>query len=143
FYYGEEGARDAADCFAEGARNIDYMAEKYPLTEHAAENAIGLLAHTREAFERLKADSLCPVAYAPLPYCGMRIADCGLESGTKIQSNESDSTLLENPQSAFRIPQSLSPPFGLIIFAYLSRNRRLDTILEAFADLPEREHSRM
>ena len=144
FYYGEEGARDAAECFAENARNIDYMAEKYPLTEHAAENAIGLLVHTREAFERLKADSVCPVAYAPLPFShyGMRISDCGLESRMKTETVDVLQPFL-NPQSEIRIPQSDVPPFRLIIFGYFSRNRRLDTILEAFAELPEREQFRM
>src|SRR5205085_8262168 len=121
FYYGEEGARDAAECFAENARNIDYMAEKYPLTEHAAENAIGLLVHTREAFERLKADSVCPIAYAPLPFshCGMRIADCGLESRQKIQPDECDSTILQHPPSAIRNAQLFFQPFRLIVSCYL------------------------
>ncbi|HMF54832.1 MAG TPA: glycosyltransferase [Pyrinomonadaceae bacterium] len=133
FYYGEEGARDAAECFAGDARNIDYMAEKYPLTEHATENACGVLVHTREAFEKLKAESLYPVAYAPLPFDS---SHCRLKSRLKTEALNFSSISSSNPQS-------LDAPFRLIVFGYLGRNRRLDSILEALAALPERERFRL
>ncbi len=119
FYYGEGGARDAAESFAQDARNIDYMAERYPLTEHAAENAVGILVHTREAFEQLKARSHCPVAHTPLPFYELKNSEPPIN------------------------PKSNAPPYRLVIFGYLSRNRRLDAVLEALAELDERERFRL
>src|SRR5712691_2519381 len=46
-YYGDEGRRDAEECFRNDARNIAYMAERYPLTQLAVENSLGLVVHTQ------------------------------------------------------------------------------------------------
>lgn len=124
-YYGEQGRLDAIDCFKQEARNIDWMAERYPLTELATENALGVLVHTRDAFEQLKRVGARPLAYAPLPYgAGPRPAR------------------LHDAQEGGR-GAGQGPPFRLIVFGYLGRNRRLESLLRALAEFPRRDHFRL
>src|SRR5882672_433535 len=52
-YYGETGRLDAAESYDNDARNIGYMAERYPLTQLAVENALGVVVHTKESFTAL------------------------------------------------------------------------------------------
>ncbi len=111
-FYGEEGRRDAAICFQQDARNIDYMAERYPLTELALENASGVVVHTPEAFNVLSQKNLWPVAYAPLPF---------------PTEQRSDRTRRE------------AGPYRLIVFGYIGRNRRLKSILLALAQSDYKE----
>jgi glycosyltransferase involved in cell wall biosynthesis len=124
-YYGEQGRLDAFECFKQEACNIDSMAERYPLTQLATENALGVLVHTREAFAQLKLDRLRPAAYAPLPY----------EAGPRPQPVQASS---EDSVGAIN-----GPPYHLIVFGYLGRNRRLDALLEALAEFPQKEHFRL
>ncbi len=119
FYYGEEGRRDAADCFLNDARNINEMAEKYPLTELALENSAGVVVHTQQAFAELQGNLSQPVAYLPLPFAS-RFAG-GSKPGHQQPAGERDRK------------------FRLIMFGYIGRNRRLDAALRAFAGMPERE----
>jgi glycosyltransferase involved in cell wall biosynthesis len=114
FYYGKEGLRDGAECYDSDASNINYMAERYPLTEFALSNALGVLVHNKEAFHKLSEPGSWPVAYAPLPF--------NLDGGTDGYAERGS-----------------LPPFRLVIFGYLSRNRRLDQVLEALASLPHRD----
>jgi glycosyltransferase involved in cell wall biosynthesis len=116
-YYGEEGRRDAAECFRNHARNIDYMAARYPLTLLAVENALGVIVHSEEAFENLSQQSKWPVACVPLPF------------PSKLSANSE--IVAKGPRDA--------PPYKLILFGYIGRNRRLDALLEALAGLPERD----
>lgn len=124
FYYGAEGRRDAAQCFKTDARNIDEMAERYPLTQLALRGALGCVVHTHAAFEELKDESNCPVVYAPLPF--------EARSQTKREQPSVDDEKGAD-----------GPPFRLIIFGYLGRNRRLDAVLKALAEFPEREKFRL
>ena len=119
FYYGQKGRSDAAECFKHDGRNILYMAEHYPLTELALENALGVLVHTQSAFAALKREHRWPVAYAPLPFA---------------------STLgLPQAQSSRSSARARHSPYHLVVFGYIARNRRLDAVLTALAELPERE----
>jgi glycosyltransferase involved in cell wall biosynthesis len=114
-YYGEAGRRDAAESFRNEARNIAYMSEHYPLTELAVENALGVVVHTQESYQALAKDQQWPLVYAPLPFAaGAKTA--GLSDEAK----------------------PAGPPYRLIVFGYIGRNRRLDSILKALAKLPER-----
>jgi glycosyltransferase involved in cell wall biosynthesis len=124
-YYGEQGRLDALECFKQEARNIDSMAERYPLTQLATENALGVLVHTREAFAQLKLERLRPAAYAPLPY----------EAGPRPQPSRTSS---ENEGGA-----NNGPTYRLIVFGYLGRNRRLDALLKALAEFPQKEQFRL
>jgi hypothetical protein len=66
-YYGQIGHRDA-EAFWHGCLTIDYMAESYPLTSLAVDNALGVLVHSAQGWDDLKRKHPCPVVYAPLPY---------------------------------------------------------------------------
>lgn len=111
-YYGEEGRRDAAESYHNEARNIGYMAERYPLTRLAVENALGVVLHTQESFDTLSRSAQWPVVYAPLPFASEAISS--------------------------QRPRDTGPPYRLIVFGYIGRNRRLDSLLQALAELPER-----
>jgi glycosyltransferase involved in cell wall biosynthesis len=114
-YYGANARSDAKECFNTSARNIDYMAEQYPLTELALENVLGVMVHTPDAFKALEPKAEWPLAYAPLPF----------PSGGHLDS---------------RPP---GPPYRLIIFGYLGRNRRIESVLKALAELPEKDQFRL
>jgi glycosyltransferase involved in cell wall biosynthesis len=114
-YYGDEGRRDAADCYRNDARNIQYMAERYPLTELAIENALGVIVHTQETFAALAENSRAPITYAPLPFAA------------------------SGPAEQHQTRQSAGPPYRLIVVGYIGRNRRLEAVCNALAALPEKD----
>jgi glycosyltransferase involved in cell wall biosynthesis len=124
FYYGEKGRADAAALAGNQGLSIDEMAERYPLTLLALENALGVLVHTEEAFHQLKNMNLWPVAYAPLPFAA------AARHG-------------ERGQSQALASRAVGPPYRLVVFGYISNNRRLDILLKALADLPERDRFRL
>ncbi len=109
-YYGEEGRRDARSSYQNDARNIDFMAERYPLTDLALENAHAVLVHTTDAFDALRKNQQWTLAYAPLPF--------------PMIDQPSDSTT-RNRESKYR----------LVLFGYIGRNRRLSSVLKALAGL--------
>ena len=113
-YYGEEGRREAAESFRDDGRNIQYMAERYPLTHLALENALGVIVHSRESYDALAAEAKWPIVYAPLPFAA-------------------------SSQSPIKPRRSHGPPYHLIVFGYIGRNRRLDAVLKALAELPEKD----
>jgi glycosyltransferase involved in cell wall biosynthesis len=112
FYYGAEGQHDGEECFKRGAPIMHYLAERYPLTLHALENALGVLVHTPDAFHILKEENLWPVAYAPLPYAA---------------------------EMSDQAPLLSEEPYHLIIFGHLGDNRRLDVLFKALAELPTKD----
>lgn len=111
-YYGSESRNDAVNSFRTNARNIDYMAERYPLTEHALENAIGVVVHTDEAFAELSSRTEAPLAMIPLPFPAQPL---------KRSSPAQEKTK------------------RLILFGYIGRNRRLSSVLKALAGLAEKQ----
>ena len=115
-YYGEQGMRDATECFYGQARNIGYMAEQYPLTRFAVEDQLGIVAHTQEAYDALSSDQNCPVVLAPLPFA---------------------------PRNETVPTKQAGPPYRLIVFGYIGRNRRLVPIFRALAQLPERNQFKL
>jgi glycosyltransferase involved in cell wall biosynthesis len=76
------------------------------------------LVHSQEAFEYIEAMKEWPVAIASLPRTLPPPRD-------------------ENAEFAS------APPYRLIMFGYMGRNRRLDAVLEALATMPERESFRL
>ena len=112
-YYGQQGRSDGEACYRDEARNIDYMAEQYPLTVLAIENALGVVVHNRESFESLAENPQSPLAYAPLPFAIKR--------------------------KAMRTSRSTGAPFRLILFGYIGRNRRLQSVFRALAGMSERD----
>lgn len=123
-YYGAEGQRAGAACFASDAQNIDEMAERYPLTQLALENALGVVAHTHETYRKLSLENRWPLAYLPLPF------SAALKTDGKAMTASAG-----NKQN--------EPPFRLIVFGYIGRNRRLEQVLEALAAFPAKEQFRL
>ncbi len=112
-YYGDEGVR-AANEFVNYGANIDFITQRFPLTELALENCLAVVVHTQEALAQVEVCKQWPVALASLPR-----------------------TL---PPAGDNIaPRPTAPPYRLIMFGYMGRNRRLEAVLEALGTLPERD----
>jgi glycosyltransferase involved in cell wall biosynthesis len=111
-YYGDAGRQEAMTCYRSNARNIDYMAERYPLTELAIENASGVLVHTKEAFDLLNETLHAPLAYAPLPFPSPDRGSSQSRGDAKVR---------------------------LVLFGYIGRNRRLSSVLNALSALEEKD----
>jgi glycosyltransferase involved in cell wall biosynthesis len=85
--------------------------EDYSMTEWALSQAIGVIVHTRNAFAELAALDRWPIGYQPLPF-----------------------------HAPPRLPRESrsAPPYRLIIFGYIAHNRRVESVLTALSQLPER-----
>lgn len=115
FHYGAAAFADARECFMSEGQNINVMAEKYPLTQLATENALGVVVHSQPGFAALK-DSV-PVTCLPLPFTALP---------RPVDRNE-------------QRQRGGDHRFRLILFGYIGRNRRLDAVLKVLAAFPERE----
>ncbi|MGI8655308.1 MAG: glycosyltransferase [Pyrinomonadaceae bacterium] len=124
FYYGEAGRVAAAESFSTEAHNIDSMAERYPLTQLALAHALGVIVHTREAYDELNELHRWPLAYAPLPFASYANASSFASQDASLFSKTLRAT---NDSAVYR----------LIVCGYIGRNRRLDALLHALAQLPE------
>lgn len=120
-YYGEAGRDDVAGLLLRAEQHVDYLSERYPLTLLALENSLGALVHSPDAFELLAQENQWPVGCAPLPF----------PAGPRLRT--------ETPAARF----SSGPPYRLIHFGYLGRNRRLDVILRALAGYAQRHQFRL
>jgi glycosyltransferase involved in cell wall biosynthesis len=109
-HYGEEGLSIATEFVTARHGDYDFMAQRFSMTGAVLENAVGAVVHTQDAFNELQRSNRCPVFYAPLPSAPI---SPGLKSDLRAQ------------------------PYRLIIFGHIGRNRRLDSVLEALAQLPE------
>jgi glycosyltransferase involved in cell wall biosynthesis len=96
------------------------MSERYPLTFLALENCLGCIVHTPDAFNQLSKDNRYAVVYAPLP-----------------------AVFGPKPESEPATLRSIEPPYHLILFGHLGRNRRLDAVLEALSRLAQRDCFRL
>jgi glycosyltransferase involved in cell wall biosynthesis len=121
-WYGEEGRR-AGEAFRIGGVGAETMAQQFPLTREAARGALGIVTHSHRMLEELDETPACPVAALDHPF-----APAG--------------DLRYQGWMAARRATPV-PPYRLVVFGYLSRNRRLDAILEALAGVPEREQFRL
>ena len=111
-YYGRDGLKAAIEFVNAEHADYDLMAQRYPLTLLALENALGALVHTQEAFEELRSTNRLPVVYAPLP--------------SPVSSRTHSRRASRNP-------------YHLIIFGHIGRNRRLNAVLDALAQIPGRQ----
>jgi glycosyltransferase involved in cell wall biosynthesis len=114
-YYGEIGARYGEQFWA-GSVSAEDMASHFPLTPLAVENALGVVVHTSAAFDRLRAAGRWALVQAPLPYAA-------------------------TPRTRLREGAPLR--YRLVLVGYLGPNRRLEAVLQALADLPERDAFRL
>lgn len=113
-YYGDEGLRAATEFVNSGGLNIDFMTERYPFTPLALENCLAVVVHTQEALAQIEALRQWPVVLTSLP--------------RTLPSNHSNNTL-----------RPAGPPYRLVMFGYMGRNRRLDAVLEALGTFPEHD----
>jgi SAM-dependent methyltransferase/glycosyltransferase involved in cell wall biosynthesis len=120
--YGQEGLRDA-EAFWSGQLTIEAMVESYPLTALVTENALGVLIHTEDGLARLQQEAPCPVVYTPLPYAISPLTPASQSTAAPLRTG--------------------AAPYRIIVFGYLHANRRLDALLQAFANLPERHCFRL
>ncbi len=119
--HGDTCKRDLAKFFVD---ELDWstIAQRYPLTFAAVENALGVVVHTEEAKLILSLDRRChcPVLYSPLPY----------------PPNPIHTVPRDNRESG--------PPYGLIIFGYLGGTyRRVQSVLEALGTMEEKSQFRL
>jgi len=114
-HYGAEG-RNAAVDFINRTVSIESIAERYPLTPLAIENALASIVHSRSAFEELSRHNHVATAYVPLP-----------------------AVFGPRPDTSAIKPRSTDPPYNLIVFGHLGRNRRLDSLFEALSEVPQRD----
>jgi glycosyltransferase involved in cell wall biosynthesis len=112
-HYGDEGLQTATEFVTARYGDYDFMAQRFSMTGAVIENALGTVVHTKDAFDELNASNRCPVFYAPLP------------SAPIITSERTD----DGSPGTHR----------LVIFGHIGRNRRLDAVLEALAQLPQRD----
>lgn len=103
-YYGPASMNDAEQ-FWDGRLATEIMATRYPLTELAIENALGIVAHTRTSFDALCNITEKPVFLLPLAYAGKR----------------------------HRPRRDREPPYTIILFGHLGPTRRVLEFLAAFA----------
>lgn len=121
-WYGEEGWQ-TGEAFRAGGISAEAMAQKFPLTREAVWGALGVITHSRSALEILHETPAAPVVALDFPYAA---------------SEESRHRSWIASRSA-----APGPPFRLVVFGYLSRNRRLRALLEALATLDAREQFRL
>lgn len=116
-HYGEEG-RSAGEAYLRGRHRIDFMVERYPLTLAALENALGVIVHTREAYDKITRENWWSVRYARLPYPPSTAQN---SSARKVTG----------------------PPYRLIVFGHLGPNRRLESLVTALAGMPGKKQFRL
>jgi glycosyltransferase involved in cell wall biosynthesis len=118
-FYGPVGLNVGRAYVAAGTWNTEAIAAKYPLTELAIEHSLGVIAHSRPAFEELRRISSAPTLYADLPY-----------------GASPDDIRQRWKAMASKAPR---PPYRLTVFGYLGPNRRLESVIEALGGHPQRD----
>ncbi len=121
-WYGEEG-RQAGEAFCAGGISAESMALQFPLTREAVSGALGVITHSSQALEQLHETPAGPIAALDFP----------------------DAAAAEARHRAWVAARSAAPgpPYRLLVFGYLGRNRRLGPLLEALAGIDEREQFRL
>lgn len=122
-FYGSAG-RNAAISFTGGGCSTDSIAAHYPLTELAVEHCLGVIVHTRRAFDSVRLMTPVPVLYAPLPYSPADVSEL-------------------QRRLALRRRAGRSIPFRLVMLGHMGANRRIEQVLEALAGHPGREQFRL
>jgi glycosyltransferase involved in cell wall biosynthesis len=112
--HGETAVREA-ERMLRGDTLVHSLAESIPFTALAVERARGVIVHTADGFNQVRALGLCPVLQLDLPY----------EAGPPPPAREWDGTL------------------RMVAFGYLGPNRRLEALLDAIAASPDRSRLRL
>lgn len=116
-WYGAEGRR-AGEAFQTGGISAENMGRRFPLTREAAHGALGIVTHSPHTLAELNEKLVCPVAGLDHPF-----------------APAAESVYRAWLAARNRTP---GPPYRLVVFGYLSTNRRLESLLEALSRMPER-----
>jgi glycosyltransferase involved in cell wall biosynthesis len=114
-YYGPSVHEAARDSW-QGTIDTDAMAIRWPLTEAAVDNALVVIVHNGAVARQVREYGHRPVRYVPLPHAPV------------------------SPRQSRRPP---TPPYRLLIFGHLGTNRRVESLLQAWGELPERDQFRL
>lgn len=117
-WYGEDGRR-AGEAFCKGGISPESMAQRFPLTREATHGALGVITHSSRALAEINETPACPITSLEHPYAAA-----------------GESRYRQWLAARRAAPH---PPYRLVLFGYLSRNRRLEAVLEALAGIAERE----
>ncbi len=103
---GEAGRRDA-ELHWDNVIGVDQMAEKYSCAPYVLESSLGAIVHSKAAERTLLSEVDLPVECLRLPY----------------------------PVPEAPSPAAASPPWRLVVFGFLGRNRCLEPLLRALESL--------
>jgi glycosyltransferase involved in cell wall biosynthesis len=120
-WYGTEGRR-AGEAFCAGGLSSESMIERFPLTRAALEGALGVVVHSDALGSTGEAPG-CPVRMVPHPYAAMDEREYGAIAEARRAR--------------------LQPPFRLLLFGYLGRNRRIESVLRGLAESGRKEEFRL
>lgn len=120
-WYGDEGRR-AGEAYQTGGIGAESMALRFPLACEAARGALGIVTHSR-LLKDLNEMPACPVATLDHPFA----------AATDVSYQECLALRKAAP----------GPPYRLVVFGYLSRNRRVESLLEALAGMSLRDQFRL
>ena len=112
-HYGHAGAL-AVSGMPDGPPNLQALSFPFPLYEPATDNALAVLVHTQPAMDLVQCP--CALACLPLPYAPVR---------------------------GNRPPRPPGPPHELVVFGFISPNRRLLSLFRALGELPGKDHFRL
>ena len=112
--------RKAAEAFLAGKRTVDDVSQDCPLTGAALENAISVAVHTKIGCSFLRKGTTMPVGYVPL---------CALADAV-----ESVGRAEPEPNESYH---------RIIMFGFLAANRRLESVLKALRDFPQKDQFRL
>jgi len=114
-HYGAAG-KSAAERVCRGEQSCDSLANVFPLFEPAVDNSLGIIVHSRTAFETVALRQKWPVFLLNLPYKEISACNYGVLSQRRRE-----------------------PPFHIIVFGYIGHNRCVDSILAALAALSRKD----
>lgn len=112
-----------AKAFWNGLISVEQMAEHYPLTPLAVEKALGVIVHTQDGFKHFNQENYRPSAYLPLPYAA--------------------SPWPKRSRSGSWWQRATGPPYTIVVFGHSNPYRRLDALLKALAEFPDKDRFRL
>ncbi len=121
-WYGSQGWQ-AGEAYRRGGISPESMAREFPLTREAVRAALGVVTHSPQTLAELNETPACPVVSLGHPYLA------------------SEEKRYQGWVAARKAAPH--PPYRLIAFGYLNRNRRLEAVLTALAGMPERAQFRL
>jgi glycosyltransferase involved in cell wall biosynthesis len=125
--YGPAGA-EAAGEISRGKVEPSSQCVRYPLTEAATKNAIGVITHTSNGFDALREHCPQAVGYLPLPYAA---ADANTFAAWSPRSHRS----APKPTAV--------PPFKIVVFGHIGPNRRVGSLLRSLSTMATKSKYRV